>query len=78
MHGCTRWPGSDGRKIGMRLLRRWYTADIAWVRGTKPQEGVAEEPRWLVGFALPVPLGDTHRLPHVSIFFSLDVVLAQM
>jgi hypothetical protein len=29
---CTRWPGSDGRKIGMRLLRKWFVEDIVWVR----------------------------------------------
>ena len=33
---CTRWPGSDGRKIGMRLLKKWYAADIAWARTPPP------------------------------------------
>ena len=33
---CTRWPGSEGRKIGMRLLRKWYTAEIARVIGAPP------------------------------------------
>lgn len=26
---CTRWPGSDGRKIGMRLLRRWFVGGLS-------------------------------------------------
>ena len=30
---CTRWPGSEGRKIGMRLLRKWFTAQIVHVLG---------------------------------------------
>ena len=28
---CTVWPGSDGRRVGMRLMRRWFQADIDWV-----------------------------------------------
>ena len=60
---CTRWPGSDGRKIGMRLLRKWYTADIAWARGSVPQAEVRPPVYHFVGFAHPIPLGDTYRTP---------------
>ena len=28
---CSRWPGSDGRKIAMRLYGRWLLEDVAWV-----------------------------------------------
>ena len=28
---CSVFPGSDGRRIAMRLLRRWFQADIHWV-----------------------------------------------
>ena len=25
---CTRWPSSEGRKVGMRLMRRWFADEI--------------------------------------------------
>ena len=28
---CSVWPGSDGRRIAMTLLRRWFQADVFWV-----------------------------------------------
>ena len=34
----------------MRLLRRWYAADVAWAQGKELQ------PRQLIGFAAPLPL----------------------
>jgi hypothetical protein len=42
---CTRWPGSEGRKIGMRLLRKWYRAEVARVVADAQKVGPSEKPR---------------------------------
>ena len=63
---CSRWPGSDGRKIGMRLLRRWFLADIEWVTETRhghPLAVSATRQRPLIGFSSVLPLGDRYRDP---------------
>ena len=57
---CTRWPGSDGRKIGMRLLRRWYVQDIAWVRdGASALPAPSSTP--LLSPRLPLTIGSVQR-----------------
>ena len=44
-------PGSDGRKVAMRLYGKWFAPDIAFALG-KP----APQRPQLVAFAAPVPL----------------------
>ena len=60
---CSRWPGSDGRKVAMRLLGKWFVPDIAWATGRPPPK-----PRPpLIAFAAPVPLTHGGAVPNPEI-----------
>ena len=69
---CSRWPGSDGRKVEMRLLGKWFTPDVAWALGRKPPE----RPKPLISFASPVRLKLREDFPNGAASPSVDTVLA--
>eukprot|EP00966_Prymnesium_polylepis_P334486 7389865-Prymnesium_polylepis.1 len=88
---CTVWPGSDGRRLGMRLMRRWFQPDINWVIAAAATQANslptslmladADNPdRMLVAFSGPVPFAH-HHLPTIRqkvLLHAWNVVLAYM
>lgn len=54
---CTYFPGSEARRVGMRLLRRWYESDVEWVQSPKPTPQLDHAPKHnLIGFSSVLPL----------------------
>jgi len=78
---CSRWPGSDGRKVEMKLLGKWFTPDVRHVTADTgaatavAAAAAAAAPPRLIAFATPVRLTLRDDFPFGAKRPSVDHVL---